>query len=32
MSSEYVLDQFQWDAAIDPSVFEPNIPPDYEQM
>ena len=32
MSSEYVLDQFQWDVAIDPSVFEPNIPPDYEQM
>jgi hypothetical protein len=32
MSSEYVLDQFQWDVAIDPSVFEPNIPANYEPM
>ncbi len=32
MSSEYVLDQFQWDVAIDPSTFEPNIPAEYEQM
>jgi hypothetical protein len=27
-----VFDQFQWDVAIDPSVFEPNIPAGYEQM
>jgi hypothetical protein len=27
-----VFDQFQWDMAIDPGVFEPKIPPDYEQM
>ncbi len=27
-----VFDQFQWDVAIDPSVFEPNIPTGYEQM
>lgn len=26
------LDQIQWDAAIDPSAFEPDIPPDYAQM
>ena len=25
-------DQFQWDVKLEPSVFEPNIPPDYEQM
>ena len=25
-------DQFQWDVELEPSVFEPNIPPDYEQM
>jgi len=24
-----VLDRFQWDAAIDPSLFEPNIPADF---
>ena len=24
-----VLDQFQWDVELDPSIFEPNIPPDY---
>ena len=29
---EVVLDQFQWDVELDPSVFEPNIPPDYELM
>lgn len=27
-----VFDQFQWDVAIDPSIFEPNIPADYRQM
>ena len=26
------LDQFEWDVEPNPSVFEPNIPPDYEQM
>ena len=31
-STNVVFDQFQWDAELDPSVFEPNIPPDYEQM
>ena len=30
--SEYTMDQFQWDAELDPSLFEPNIPPDYTQM
>ena len=30
--SECVMDQFQWDVELDPSIFEPNIPPDYEQM
>ena len=27
-----VLDQFQWDVELDASVFEPDIPSDYEQM
>jgi len=27
--SHMVLDHFQWDARIDPSLFEPNIPADY---
>jgi hypothetical protein len=27
---EVVLDQFQWNVELDPSEFEPNIPPDYE--
>jgi hypothetical protein len=27
-----VIDQFQWDLELDPSVFEPNIPAGYEQM
>ena len=27
-----ILDQFQWDVELDPSLFEPNIPPDYELM
>ncbi len=31
-SGNMVIDQFQWDVELDPSVFEPNIPPDYEQM
>ena len=26
------IDQFQWDVELDANVFEPNIPPDYEQM
>jgi len=29
VDSESVMDQFQWDVDIEPSVFEPNIPPDY---
>ncbi len=28
--SESVTDQFQWDVELDPGIFEPNIPPDYE--
>jgi hypothetical protein len=32
MSSECVMDQFQWDMELDPSIFEPNIPPDYKDM
>ena len=32
MASEGVMDQFQWDVELDPSLFEPNIPPDYEQI
>lgn len=28
--SESVMDQFQWDVELDPSIFEPNIPTDYE--
>jgi hypothetical protein len=27
-----ILDRFQWDVVLEPSVFEPNIPPDYEPM
>jgi len=30
--SESVTDQFQWDVELDPGIFEPNIPPDYEQI
>jgi hypothetical protein len=30
--SEWVMDQFQWEVALDSSVFEPNIPPDYRSM
>lgn len=29
MESEGVMDQFQWDVELDPSIFEPNIPADY---
>ncbi len=29
---ETVLDQFQWDVELAASEFEPNVPPDYEQM
>ncbi len=32
MGSEGIMDQFQWDVELDPSLFEPNIPPDYESM
>jgi hypothetical protein len=41
MSGEYegqwdetgcVMDQFQWDVQLDPNIFEPNIPPDYETV
>lgn len=32
MSSEWVMDQFQWDVELAPSLFEPNIPPDYTDM
>lgn len=31
-SIKTVFDQFQWDAELDASVFEPKIPADYEQM
>ena len=29
MTSEGIMDQFQWDVELDTSIFEPNIPPDY---
>ncbi len=32
MSSEWIMDQFQWDVELDPSFLEPNIPPDYVDM
>jgi hypothetical protein len=41
MSGEYdgqwdetgcVMDQFQWDMELDPDIFEPNIPPEYERV
>jgi len=25
-------DEFQWDVALEPGIFEPNIPPDYTEM
>jgi len=30
--SECVMDQFQWDVELDPNIFEPNIPSDYERI
>jgi len=30
--SESVMDQFQWDVELDPGIFEPNIPLDYERI
>jgi len=27
-----ILDQFQWNVELDPDLFEPNIPAEYEQM
>jgi hypothetical protein len=32
MSSECLMDQFQWDVELDSILFEPNIPPDYKDM
>ena len=32
MESECVIDQFQWDVELDPSLFELDIPPDYVSM
>jgi hypothetical protein len=41
MSGEYdgqwdetgcVMDQFQWDMELDPDIFEPKIPPEYERV
>ena len=32
VASEAVLDQFQWDVELDPSIFRPDIPPDYVDM
>ncbi len=29
VETEWIIDQFQWDVELDPSLFEPNIPPDY---
>ena len=29
---ENVMDQFQWDVELDPGIFEPNIPSDYERL
>jgi hypothetical protein len=29
---ECVMDQFQWDVELDPGIFEPDIPPDYEAV
>jgi hypothetical protein len=29
---ESVMDQFQWDIELDPGIFEPDIPPDYERV
>jgi outer membrane lipoprotein-sorting protein len=32
MSSQSVMDQFQWDVELDPNLFVPNIPSDYTDM
>ena len=32
MSSEWIMDQFQWDVELDPSFLKANIPPDYVDM
>ena len=32
MASEGVMDQFQWDVELEPSLFKPNIPPDCADM
>jgi len=32
MSSEGVMDQFQWDVELDPNFLKANIPPDYVDM
>jgi len=32
VASEAALDQFQWNVELEPSLFEPNIPPDYMSM
>jgi len=29
-ATEWTMDQFQWDVDLEPSLLEPNIPPDYE--
>lgn len=29
---ESVMDQFQWDVELDPGIFEPSIPTDYERI
>jgi len=30
--SHSITDQFQWNVELDPGIFEPNIPPDYERI
>jgi hypothetical protein len=32
MGREGIMDNFQWDVDLDPSLLEPNIPPDYKDM
>ena len=32
MGSKCVMDEFQWDVPLEPSLLEPNIPPDYLDM
>jgi hypothetical protein len=32
LESEGVMDQFQWDVELDPSIFEPEIPADYRPI